>query len=128
MKIFISLFIVLVFLGINNVLAQKNENYLEVIATSLPDNYLTSTSNLFFTIQVGAYRNKNITIENTTNISITEENNLFKYRLGKFSTYEEAVSFKTIVLSVCNDAFIVSIKNGKRIHITEALKEQEDVF
>ena len=129
MKWFLSFFIILiVFSNTNDVLAQENVNYLEVIAKSIPEKYIKSTSNLFFTIQVGAYRNKNKSLENTKNIIIAKEDNIDKYRLGEFSTYEEAVSFKTVVLSVCNDAFIVSIKNGKRIHILEALKEQEDIF
>jgi len=115
-------------LSANDLYGQENENYLEVIAKSLPDKYIKSSSNLFFTIQIGAYRNLNKTFENTKNIIISKEDNLTKYRLGEFTSYEEAVSFKTIVLSVCSDAFIVPIKNGKRIHITEALKEPKVVF
>ena len=124
MKNLIFLFFTVLFFSFTNQLsAQEGENYINVIANSLPDKYIKSNSNLFFTIQIGAYLNENKTLEKTKNIIISkEEGNLTKYRLGEFSTYKEAIEYKKIILSVCNDAFIVSIKNGKRIHITEALK------
>jgi hypothetical protein len=102
--------------------AQEETNYLKVIALSLPEQYIKSNSELFFTIQIGAYKNENKTLETLDNVATTKEGILTKYRLGEFSTYEEAVEYKNMLLSVCNDAFIVSIKNGERIHITEALK------
>ncbi|KGL63974.1 hypothetical protein PHEL85_1016 [Polaribacter sp. Hel1_85] len=79
---------------------------------------------MFFTIQIGAFRNKNTSLENLNNIILANENNITKYRLGEFLSYKEAVDYKKMVLSVCKDAFIVSIKNGKRVHIREALKDR----
>jgi len=123
-KVFFLIFSMAFFCNSNQLIAQDSQNYLNIIAKSLSEEYLKSNTNLFFTIQVGAFINKNKTLETTKHIIITKESdNLFKYRLGEFTTYEEAVSFKKIVLSVCPDAFIVPIKNGKRIHIKEALKE-----
>ncbi len=118
------LFTVLFFISASSLIAQTKEeaNYLKVIVQSLPEQYLKSNSELFFTIQIGAYKNENKTLETIEKIVTTKENNLTKYRLGEFLTYEEAVEYKKMLLSVCNDAFIVPIKNGERIHITEALK------
>ncbi|ARV13691.1 SPOR domain-containing protein [Polaribacter sp. SA4-12] len=116
--IFMSFF----FINTNSLSAQENENYLKVIAKSLPEQYLKSNSELFYTIQIGAFKNENKILDSVDNIVKTKENNLTKYRLGEFSTYEEAVEYKKMLLSVCNDAFIVPIKNGERIHIREALK------
>lgn len=118
------LFTVLFFISASSLTAQTKEeaNYLKVIVQSLPEQYLKSNSELFFTIQIGAYKNENKTLETIEKIVTTKENNLTKYRLGEFLTYEEAVEYKKMLLSVCNDAFIVPIKNGERIHITEALK------
>lgn len=122
---FLTVFTVAVLLFSNNTSAQENYGeYLNVIATGMPDVYVKSNNNLFFTIQVGAFRNKNEGLENVKHIVITKENDaIFRYRLGQFSTYKEASEFKKIILNVCNDAFIVPIKNGERIHIREALKE-----
>jgi hypothetical protein len=118
-------FIVIFFMNSNVLSAQANENYLNLIAKSLPEQYIKSNANLFFTIQVGAYRNKNTTLEKLKNINIVkEEDNLVKYRLGEFLTYVEANDYKKMILTVCNDAFIVVIKNGKRVHIKEAFKEE----
>ncbi|MFK8061164.1 MAG: SPOR domain-containing protein [Polaribacter sp.] len=113
-----------VFISTSELSAQEEDNYIKVIAKSLPSNYLKSNATLFFTIQIGAYRNENKTLENVDNIIITkEEDKITRYRLGEFPTYEEAIEFKRIVLSVCDDAFIVAIKDGERIHIKEALKK-----
>lgn len=116
-------FTVILFISTNKLSAQENQNYLKVIAKSLPTEYIKSNANLFFTIQVGAFRNKNATLEKLDNIITTEEDKITKYRIGEFSTYREATDYKQMILSVCNDAFIVSIRDGKRIHIKEALKK-----
>ena len=125
MKNFYFLFFtIFFFISTSSLSAQSQEevNYLKVIAQSLPEQYVKSNSELFFTIQIGAYKNENKTLETLDNVTTIKEDTLTKYRLGEFSTYEEAVEYKNMLLSVCNDAFIVSIKNGERIHITEALK------
>lgn len=124
-SLFLTVFTVSIFLISNKGNSQENYGeYLNVIATGMPDVYVKSNASLFFTIQVGAFSSKNSSLQSVKNINILQESdNLFKYRLGQFSTYEEAKEFKKIILNVCNDAFIVPIKNGERIHIREALKE-----
>ena len=125
-NIIFFVFFTLIFSHTNNILAQESENYLNIIAKSLSEEYVKSNADLFFTIQVGAFTNKNEVLEGIKNIIITEESDgLTKYRLGEFPTYAEAVSFKKIILSVCDDAFIVPIKSGKRIHIKEALNNKD---
>lgn len=108
----------------NQTNAQEDyKQYLNTISNSLPEVYLNTNASLYYTIQVGAYRNKNLDLQSVNNINITPENDIFKYRLGKFTTYKEAIEFKNIIKNVCTDAFIVPIKNGERIHIKVALKE-----
>ncbi len=125
MKNFLLFFFLIIFINVYNLSAQETESYLKVIATSLADRYIKSNSDLIFTVQIAALKNRNKTLESIDNIiAIKEDDNLIKYRLGEFLTYKEATEFKKIVLSVCDDAFIVSIKNGKRIHIKEALKNK----
>lgn len=112
-----------IFISTSELSAQEEENYIKVIASSLPDNYIKSNTSLFFSIQIGAYRNENKALESVDNIVITkEEDNITRYRLGEFPTYKEAIEFKRILLNVCTDAFIVPFNKGKRIHIREALK------
>lgn len=114
----------------NKIKAQEEvKQYLNTISNSLPDVYVKSNANLFFTIQVGAFKNKNIDLQEVKNITITKEkDNLFKYRLGEFTTYKEATEFKNIISNICKDAFIVPLKKGERIHIKEALKESSDAL
>ena len=117
-------FTVLFFISASSLTAQTEQetNFLKVIVQSLPEQYIKSNSELFFTIQIGAYKNENKTLETLDNVTTTKEGVLTKYRLGEFLTYQEAIEYKNMLLSVCNDAFIVPIKNGERIHIKEALK------
>ena len=123
-KILIFVFSIFTFMNFSNVSAQENDDLLNVIAKSLPEQYIKSKANLFFTIQIGAYINKNAKLASLEHVIVVKESdNLNKYRLGEFNSYEEAKDYKNMLLSVCKDAFIVSIKNGKRIHITEALKD-----
>ena len=123
-KIFFLICAITALFFCNQTNAQKEyKQYLNTISNSLPDVYLNSNASLYYTIQVGAFRNKNTDLESVNNINITPENNIFKYRLGKFTTYKEATEFKNIIKNVCSDAFIIPIKNGERIHIREALKD-----
>lgn len=124
-NIFLFCFLMALFFSHKDLKAQENKSdYLNQMIAGLPDIYKRSSANLFFTIQVGAFSKENKELEKVTNIVITKENDyLFIYRLGEFPTYKDALEFKKIVLNVCNDAFIVPIKNGERIHLREVVKE-----
>lgn len=118
------LVIVLFLFSVNVSFSQKKEeqSYLEIITQSLPDIYKKSSENLYFTVQIGAFKKSNKTLQSLTNVNVYKnEGELTRYRVGKFPSYKEAKEYKQIILSVCKDAFIVPIKSGERIHISEAL-------
>ena len=128
MKSLLLFFFFAIFIGVSNTSAQENNDFLKAIVKSLPEQYIKSDANLFFTIQIGAFTNKNSKLESLEHIIIAKEaDNLTKYRLGEFNSYQEANDYKNMLLSVCKDAFIVSIKNGKRVHIKEALKDSSAI-
>jgi len=78
-------------------------------------------STLIFTVQIAALKNQNEDLENIDEIKVYYENDLIKYRLGNFETYQEAKQFRSQILNKYNDAFIQALKNDQPIFILEAL-------
>ena len=78
-------------------------------------------STLIFTVQIAALKNQNEDLENIDEIKVYYENDLIKYRLGNFETYQEAREFRSQILNEYNDAFIQALKNDRPIFILEAL-------
>jgi len=78
-------------------------------------------STLIFTVQIAALKNQNEDLENIDEIKVYYENDLIKYRLGDFETYQEAREFRSQILNEYNDAFIQALKNDRPIFILEAL-------
>jgi hypothetical protein len=75
---------------------------------------------LIFTVQIAALKNQNEDLEYIDGIKVYYENDLIKYRLGDFETYQEAKEFKSQILNEYNDAFIQALKNEQPIPILEA--------
>lgn len=78
-------------------------------------------STLIFTVQIAALKNQNEDLENIDEIKVYYENDLIKYRLGNFESYQEAREFRSQILNEYNDAFIQALKNDQPIFILEAL-------
>ena len=78
-------------------------------------------STLIFTVQIAALKNQNEDLENIDEIKVYYENDLIKYRLGNFESYQEAREFKSQIINKYNDAFIQALKNDRPIFILEAL-------
>ena len=76
---------------------------------------------LIFTVQIAALKNQSKDFEYIDGIKVYYENDLTKYRLGNFETYQEAREFRTQILNEYNDAFIQALKNEQPISILEAL-------
>ncbi|MDG1226674.1 MAG: SPOR domain-containing protein [Polaribacter sp.] len=76
---------------------------------------------LIFTVQIAALKNQSEDLEYIDGIKVYHENDLTKYRLGNFETYQEAREFKSQILNEYNDAFIQELKNEQPISILEAL-------
>ena len=76
---------------------------------------------LIFTVQIAALKNQSEDLEYIDGIKVYYENDLTKYRLGNFETYQEAREFRSQILNEYNDAFIQALKNEQPISILEAL-------
>jgi len=77
---------------------------------------------LIFTVQIGAFKKQNSKFSSIENVNISTENNIYKYRLGTFSTYKEARNSRRKLLDIYPGAFVQAVKNGRGIKIKEALK------
>ncbi len=116
------------YLFTNEISAQNDKSHLMVITSILPKKYIKTKQNLFFTIQIGAFKNNNVFFSDLENIVIYKEDGINKYRIGEFLSYQEAEEYKKMINSSCKGAFIVAIKNGKKITLKAALKEFSKVM
>jgi len=83
---------------------------------------------LVYTVQIGAFKNRNIFIEESSEVQLIEEgDSLIKYRFGNFETYSDATIFKQTAQQLYPDAFIVPIHKGSRIDISQALELSNEV-
>jgi len=129
MKFFYSYILVIILLiscGKKNVkkeiVKEENPVVLDTIKESVMEEEVVQVPIIVFTVQIAALKNENTTIKNIENIQIFIEDNLTKYRLGNFKTYQEARSFRKSILHTYSDAFIQALKDDQPISITEALK------
>jgi len=77
---------------------------------------------LVFTVQIGATKKRSAVYASIKDVQISQENGMFKYRLGAFKTYKEARLFKKTILNTYSGAFIQAVKDTKAIRIQEAIK------
>lgn len=80
-----------------------------------PDRSNTKCS---FSIQIGAYKNKDLAqyIENNPNFGIeTDEQGYKKYMLGFFTSYWEAKKFSEYLNQLGAQTYVVGFYNGKRV-------------
>lgn len=82
---------------------------------------------IVFSIQIASSRNKIPTepssFKGLNNVTILEDGRWFKYLAGKEMNYQDALSRCLIVKEDFPDAFVVAIKNGKLIPLSEAIIE-----
>lgn len=107
---------------------KKNNKIEEVIKPKVANDSIpiviskdVNLPDLIFTVQVGAYRKQNPKLSNLKNVKVMEESNLYKYRLGTFSTYIEARDFRNQSLNSYPDAFVQALLKDAPISIKEAL-------
>ena len=55
--------------------------------------------------------------------SFYKENNIYKYTYGSSTDYKEVQKLQADIKKLFSDAFIIAMKNGKRIDINEARKQ-----
>jgi uncharacterized small protein (DUF1192 family) len=78
-----------------------------------------------FRVQIGAYRNKDLTkfIDNGESFSGETDGNLMQYTLGYFTDYWEADKFKKYLREMgVKDAWIVPYKDGHRVPMRDVLE------
>lgn len=85
---------------------------------------------LFFSVQIGLGKNElACTPQNFKGLEGVEfyvENKWYKYIYGKFDTYAEAMeAHSTAVKAGFDDAFVIALKDGKRINLDEARREAD---
>lgn len=78
---------------------------------------------LTFKVQIGAFTSANKKFEMINDVTIVNENGLYKYRLGDFESYKEARSYRRSLLAKYPGAFVQAEKNDTSIQIKEALKQ-----
>ena len=125
MKRVISLSIVFLFLVSCNKEKPKKEEKIEpkveVDSTPVVKKVEPKSPILVYTVQVGAYRNSNSGLSSVSNIQISKEASLYKYRLGTFQTYKDAKRFRNKSLNNYPDAFVQALIDGKPVPISKAL-------
>lgn len=103
--------------------AEANE---KDISASGYDRQNANAQGVVFKIQVGAFKNKDLTkyFENNKNFSgDVDADGTKKYTLGYFSDYWEADRFKKYLREMgVKDAWIVPYKDGKRLNIKDVLE------
>lgn len=88
-------------------------------------NETRSAQGVVFKVQIGAYKNKDMTKYNSTDGDFTAENDgdVQKFTLGSFGDYWEADSFKKHLRQMgVKDAWIVPYKDGIRVPIKDVLE------
>lgn len=88
--------------------------------------WLSNNNQLIYKIQIAA-SSKKLSVNQIkyiccieSNVFLTKEDVWFRYSIGKFEKYQDAVKMKE--KSGVNGAFVVAYKNGKKLDLSEARK------
>lgn len=88
--------------------------------TTSTDNKGLTFSVQFYTAESEASATKFADLK-PENVTYVKENGLYKYRLGPYKTLDEATKKQTFARNAgYKDAFVIAVKDGKRISIEEA--------
>jgi len=95
-------------------------------AATQPAGSAVSDEGVVFKVQIGAFRNKDLSkyFDNNPNFSgEKDEDGVQKITLGRFKDYWEADTFKKYLREMgVNDAWIVPYKDGKRVEMKDVLE------
>jgi hypothetical protein len=114
---------------LSSVEAPTNDN--EQIVNSSDTTLLVPNWNVgqWYSVQVGAYEKRDLQLYDGSlmQFRMFKDDNLFKYSLGVFSSYEEAHRFRKEMLQLgLKGAFVQAYSGGKPIQIGEALGRNSD--
>lgn len=86
-----------------------------------------SGTDICFMVQIAAApKNKPLKLTSFRGIDIVSQitdGERIKYSAGRFSVYEDAVNYRRSLTTTYPDAFVIAVRNGKIIPLSEALKE-----
>ena len=74
-----------------------------------------------FTVQIGAFKKYGQSLGKVPEVIQYNKDEYSKYSLGSFQTVREAVNLMYSIEEDYPDAFVQALKDGKPIHISEAL-------
>ena len=104
---------------VNNTTAQNN------VKQAVNSTNVSKTSGLFYTVQIGVYKNP-VSSEDLKNLSPIYEEQAYgfiRYTTGKYSDFKKADNEKNRIIQLgIPDAFVSAYYNGKRISVVEATK------
>ena len=119
-------------LAVNNVKTKENINSV-VTKNETNSESVSQSGQLIFKIQIGAFKNDvpyNMVesflavINKGISVKTDDQRGLHIFYIGNCITYNEASVLQTEIVSKgVKDAFIVALKEGKRIPITEEMKK-----
>jgi len=82
---------------------------------------------IFFTVQIASsareLKNSHEIFNNFDKVYSFTKENTYKYTVGQFTRYDNALEYSREVRSQVNGAFVIAIKNNKIIPVKEALDE-----
>ena len=86
---------------------------------------VTNTTDLFYTVQIGVYKNA-VTAQDLKNLSPIYEEHAYgfiRYTTGKYNDFKKADIEKNRIIQLgITDAFVSAYYNGKRLSVADALK------
>lgn len=86
---------------------------------------------IYFKVQILSsskrYKQENLFFKSYTDIEEFKEDNLYKYAIGKFSTYREVFEFSREIKKDYPDGFVIAVKNGEIINVNEALNDLKKI-
>lgn len=106
--------------SLKNELSEANSK----LSRPVNQNDMNENVGVVFKVQIGAYKNKDLSrYRDAKNFTQDEENGMKKYALGTFRDYWEADTFKKYLREMgVKDAWIISYKNGQRVPIKDVLE------
>lgn len=101
----------------------------EILPTVLKEEPVKKNKDLFFSLQIlssaVALPRNNAKIRNLAGVYEIKHKGLYKYYVGKYSTYKRVVARKKQLKTKYKGAFVVAFEKGKKIPVREAIRKSK---
>lgn len=106
-------------------IVNSEKNHFQKIAENMMNK--TTNDTFYFWVQIKS-SDKKIPMKDLKTEPLVEMqiDNLYKYWCGPFKNYAEVIEKQKNIRKIYPDAFIVSTKNGKKIPLTDAIKQTKN--